>query len=141
MTVQSASATLEVPATAPPLGAHYDGAGASFALFSSVAEAVQLCVFDDAGEETRRRPGAGRLLCLAGLLPGARPGLRYGFRVHGPWNPPAGARCNPAKLLLDPYARAVAGHVDWHPAVFGHTPGDPDRPDATDSAPYVPARC
>ena len=73
-----------------------------------------------------------------GYLPGARPGQRYGFRVHGPWDPSSGARCNPAKLLLDPYARAVAGEVRWDPAVFGHVADDPNRADDTDSAPYVP---
>jgi glycogen operon protein len=73
-----------------------------------------------------------------GYLSDVRPGQRYGFRVHGPWNPAAGARCNPAKLLLDPYARAVAGEVRWDPAVFGHAPDDPSEADGSDSAPYVP---
>ena len=73
-----------------------------------------------------------------GYLPDVAPGQRYGFRVHGPWDPPAGVRCNPAKLLLDPYARAVAGEVRWDPAVFGHAPDDPNRADDSDSAPYVP---
>ena len=72
-----------------------------------------------------------------GYLPDVAPGQRYGFRVHGPWDPPAGVRCNPAKLLLDPYARAVAGEVRWDPAVFGHAPDDANRADDSDSAPYV----
>jgi len=138
MTVESVSRTLEVPATTTPLGAHYDGAGASFALFSSIAEAVELCVFDDSGDETRWNLEEGDGSLWQGYLPGAEPGLRYGFRVHGPWDPPAGARCNPAKLLLDPYARAVAGHVEWDSAVFGYVQGNPDRPDHADSAPHVP---
>jgi len=137
MSVKSTSQVLE-PVTAAPLGAHYDGSGASFALFSSVAEAVELCLFDDAGEETRRGLEQGDGFVWQGYLRDVRPGQRYGFRVHGPWDPPSGARCNPAKLLLDPYARAVAGEVRWDPAVYGHAPDDPDRADGSDSAPYVP---
>ena len=137
MSVKSTSQALE-PVTAAPLGAHYDGGGASFALFSSVADAVELCLFDDSGEETRRSLEQGDGFVWQGYLPDVRPGQRYGFRVHGPWDPAAGARCNPAKLLLDPYARAVAGEVRWDPAVYGHAPDDPDRADGSDSAPYVP---
>ena len=73
-----------------------------------------------------------------GYLPDARPGQRYGFRVYGPWDPSSGARCNPAKLLLDPYARAVAGQVRWNPAVYGHAADDPEPGRRRDSAPYVP---
>ena len=123
---------------AAPLGAHHDGSGASFALFSSVAEAVELCLFDDSGQETRWSLEQGDGFVWQGYLPDARPGQRYGFRVHGPWDPAAGARCNPAKLLLDPYARAVAGEVRWDPAVYGHAADDPDRADGSDSAPHVP---
>jgi len=137
MTVESTSPPLELPARAP-LGAHRVDDGATFALFSSVAEAVELCLFDDSGAETRYRLQQGDRYVWAGYLPGAQPGQRYGFRVHGPWDPAAGVRCNPAKLLLDPYARAVAGEVRWHPAVFGHAPEDTSRLDDTDSAPYVP---
>ena len=137
MSVKSTSRPLD-PVAAAPLGAHYDGGGASFALFSSVAEAVELCLFDDSGKETRRSLEPGDGFVWQGYLPDARPGQRYGFRVHGPWDPAAGARCNPAKLLLDPYARAVAGEVRWDPAVYGHAPDDPDRMDGSDSAPYVP---
>ena len=121
MSVKPTSPALE-PATAAPLGAHYHGSGASFALFSSVAEGVELCLFDDSGEETRWSLEQGDGFVWQGYLSDVRPGQRYGFRVHGPWNPAAGARCNPAKLLLDPYARAVAGEVRWDPAVFGHAP-------------------
>jgi isoamylase len=127
-----------VETTAAPLGARYDGDGVSFALFSSVADGVEVCLFDDAGAETRRSLEQGEGFRWEGYVPGARPGQRYGFRVHGPWDPSTGARCNPAKLLLDPYARAVAGEVRWDPAVFGHASGDPDRAESTDSAPYVP---
>ncbi|MGO9886934.1 MAG: glycogen debranching protein GlgX [Solirubrobacteraceae bacterium] len=137
MAVGSTSQRLE-PAARAPLGARHDGGGASFGLFSSVADTVELCLFDREGHETRFGLEQGDAFVWQGYLPGVEPGQRYGFRVHGPWDPPSGARCNPAKLLLDPYARAVAGAVRWHPAVFGHAPDDPDRPDDTDSAPYVP---
>jgi isoamylase len=125
--------------TAPaPLGARHDGKGASFSVFSSAAEAVELCLFDAEGTETRwsLEPGEGYM--WQGYVPGVRPGQRYGYRVHGPWDPGAGVRCNPAKLLLDPYARAIEGGVRWNPAVFGHVADDPNRPDPVDSAPYVP---
>ena len=134
----SATSQALEPATAASLGAHYDGSGATFALFSSVAEAIELCLFDESGEETRRSLQLGDGFVWQGYLPDVRPRQRYGFRVHGPWDPGAGARCNPAKLLLDPYARAVAGEVRWDPAVYGHAPGDPNQADGSDSAPYVP---
>ena len=138
MTVESTSRSLESPAHTPPLGAHHDGTGATFALYSSVADAVELCLFGESGEETRWSLIQGDGGVWQGYLPTARPGQRYGYRVHGPWDPAAGLRCNPAKLLLDPYARAVAGRVQWHPSVYGHAPDAPDRPDDSDSAPYVP---
>ncbi len=137
MTAGSTSRTLE-PTTGARLGAHHDSRGASFALFSSVADAVEVCLFDDAGRETRFDLELGDGFVWQGHLSGVAPGQRYGFRVHGPWDPPSGARCNAAKLLLDPYGRAVAGEVRWHPAVFGHVAGDPDAVEETDSAPYVP---
>jgi isoamylase len=137
MSVKTASRSLD-HTEAAPLGAHHDGTGASFALFSSAAEAVELCLFDDSGAETRWSLEQGDGFVWQGHLPDVRPGQRYGFRVHGPWDPSGGARCNPAKLLLDPYARAVAGEVQWHPAVYGHVPDDANRADETDSAPYVP---
>ena len=137
MAVGSTRRKLE-PAARAPLGARHDGAGASFGLFSSVADAVELCLFDREGTETRFDLEQGDAFAWQGYVPGVEPGQRYGFRVHGPWDPASGDRCNPAKLLLDPYARAVAGEVRWHPAVFGHVPDDPDRADGTDSAPYVP---
>ena len=138
MTLQALSPALELSATTPPLGAHHDGKGASFALFSGVAEAVELCLFDDAGQESRRSLHQGDGSVWQGYLSDAPLGQRYGYRVYGPWDPASGARCNPAKLLLDPYARAIAGDVVWHPAVYGHVTDDPSRPDDEDSAPYVP---
>ena len=112
-----------------PLGATYDGAGTNFSLFSEVAEQVELCLFDDDGAETSFPLREVTAFCWHGYLPGVGPGQRYGFRVHGPYEPAAGHRCNPAKLLLDPYAKAVEGEVDWNPAVFGYQLGEgrPDR--------------
>jgi isoamylase len=136
-TIPQPDITLQ-PTDAAPLGAHHDGAGASFALFSSAAEAVELCLFDDSGRESRWSLEQGDGYVWQGYLAGVPPAQRYGFRVHGPWDPASGARCNPAKLLLDPYARAVAGEVLWNPAVFGHAPDDPNVADGADSAPYVP---
>ena len=138
MSVKTVSPELESPAGDVRLGAHYDGNGATFALFSSVAEAVELCLFDDSDQETRWSLEQGDGFVWQGYLPAAQPGQRYGFRVHGPWDPGAGARCNPAKLLLDPYARAIAGEVRWDPAVYGHAAGDPNQADDSNSAPYVP---
>jgi isoamylase len=137
MTVTPATRALE-PTDAAPLGVHHDGRGASFAVFSSIAEAVELCLFDDSGQESRLALEQGEGFVWQGYLPGASPAQRYGFRVHGPWDPGSGARCNAAKLLLDPYARAVAGEVRWNPAVSDHAPDDPTVADGSDSAPYVP---
>ena len=94
-----------------PLGASFDGAGTNFALFSSVAERVQLCLFDD---DDREQPidlelGIGQIWHC--YLPEVGPGTRYGYRVHGPWDPARGLRCNPHKLLVDPYARALGEGV------------------------------
>ncbi len=122
-----------------PLGATYDGAGTNFSLFSEVAEQVDLCLFDDDGTETRVPLTEVTALCWHGYLHGVGPGQRYGFRVHGPYDPVAGHRCNSAKLLLDPYAKAVDGEVEWDPAVFGYWLGKEDLTiDTRDSAPFVP---
>ncbi|HEY8548432.1 MAG TPA: glycogen debranching protein GlgX [Vicinamibacterales bacterium] len=122
-----------------PLGATYDGEGTNFSLFSEVAERVELCLFDGDGRETRVTLPEVDAFCWHGYVPGVGPGQRYGFRVHGPWAPDEGHRCNPAKLLLDPYAKAIDGDVHWNEAVFGYHFSDPDgsRNDA-DSAPYMP---
>ena len=129
---------LDPPSSPAPLGAHADERGTTFAVFSSAADRVDLCLFDDTGAEERVALRAGEGFVWEGYVPGVGAGQRYGFRVHGPWDPASGARCNPAKLLLDPYARAVAGGVRWSSAVHGDTEGDPDRPDGADSAPSVP---
>jgi len=127
------------PGESFPLGATWDGRGTNFAVFSEVAEAVDLCLFFDAGRETRIRLPERTAFCWHGYLPGVRPGQRYGFRVHGPWNPSQGQRCNPAKLLVDPYAKSISGDIEWNDAVFPYPLGGDDlQPDDRDSAPYVP---
>jgi len=127
-----------------PLGATWDGDGVNFALWSSGAEGVELCLFDsddpyDREAERRIQLRETTYHVWHGYVPGVRPGQRYGYRVHGRWDPRAGLRFNPAKLLADPYARAFAGEVRYDRALFAHA-DDPysGRPDGADSAPYVP---
>ncbi len=96
-----------------PLGAQWDGYGTNFSLFSEHAEAVELCLFDDHGAETRIPVTRRRALNWHCYLPQVGPGQRYGYRVHGAYAPPHGHRFNPAKLLIDPYAKAIEGVVDW----------------------------
>jgi len=126
----------------PPLGATPDGDGVHFALYSGVAEAVELCLFDE-----DRQPAARHLLphqkdgVWHGFLPGCGPGQRYGYRVHGPWDPEKGLRCNPSKLLIDPYALQLDGVFQWGPAVLDYeAPGTEGewRRSEQDSAPHVP---
>ncbi|MEV4510894.1 glycogen debranching protein GlgX [Dactylosporangium sp. NPDC049525] len=105
------------PGNRRPLGATYDGAGTNFALFTEVAESVELCLFDDEGTEQRIRIVEVDGFVWHVYLPGVEPGQRYGYRVHGPYDPAYGVRCDPNKLLLDPYARALTGDVSWDPAV------------------------
>ncbi|HET8616702.1 MAG TPA: glycogen debranching protein GlgX [Actinomycetales bacterium] len=109
-----------------PLGATYDGTGANFALFSEVAERVELCLVDDDGAETRVDLPEVDGFVWHGFVPGLQPGHRYGFRVHGPYDPAAGHRCNPAKLLLDPYAKAIDGQIDGDESLFSYTFDAPD---------------
>jgi isoamylase len=125
------------PGTAYPLGATYDGTGTNFALFSEVAEQVELCLFDDAGAETRIEVAERDAFVWHCYLPGVGPGQRYGYRVHGPYDPAHGSRCNPSKLLLDPYAKAVEGDIDWAQACFSYTWGDEDSFNDEDSAPHM----
>ncbi len=126
------------PGDSYPLGATYDGAGTNFALFSEVAERVELCLFDEDGKENRIDLREVDGFVWHGYLPGISPGQRYGYRVHGPYNPSAGQRCNPAKLLLDPYAKAIDGTVKWGQPVFSYYFGNPDRRNNADSGPHVP---
>jgi glycogen operon protein len=122
-----------------PLGANFDGTGTNFSLFSEVAERVELCLFDDQGQETRVDLPESTALCWHGYLPNIRPGQRYGYRVHGPWAPDSGQWCNPAKLLLDPYAKAVDGQWDWNEAIFPYLFSDPENSkNDLDSARFVP---
>ncbi|MEK6719107.1 MAG: glycogen debranching protein GlgX [Chloroflexota bacterium] len=122
-----------------PLGATYDGGGTNFALFSEVADRVELCLFDDDGVETRIPMPESTGYVWHAYLPRIVGGQRYGYRVHGPWDPDNGNRCNPAKLLLDPYAKAIDGEVDWNPAVFPYHFDNPEGPpNEDDSAPFVP---
>src|SRR4051794_17579735 len=127
------------PGSPFPLGAHYDGVGTNFAIFSEAAKLVELCLFDPDGTETR-----GPLTGMAawgwdGYAPNVGPGQRYGYRVHGANAPARGVRCNPAKLLLDPYAVAIDGEVEWDEALFGYRFEDPeDSINDSDSAPFMP---
>jgi isoamylase len=126
-----------------PLGAHFDGRGVNFALFSEHATAVDICLFEP-GERHETRTV--RLPCRTddvwhGYLRGVLPGQLYGYRVHGPWDPASGHRFNPSKLVLDPYAREIRGKIRWHDALYGHRRGGrEDRVDRRDSAVYMP-RC
>ena len=123
-----------------PLGATPDEGGVNFAVYSSVAESVELCLFSRHGRpETSYRLPACEDGVWHGYLPRCRPGQRYGYRVHGPWQPDAGVRCNPYKLLLDPYCRAIKGDFVWHEAVFDYIPGaDQFTMSTLDSAAWVP---
>jgi glycogen operon protein len=121
-----------------PLGATYDGLGTNFSIFSGVAGRVELCVFDEDGAESRVDLPEMTGFVWHGYVPGMTPGTRYGYRVHGPWAPGDGKRCNPSKLLLDPYAKAIEGPVTWDPAVYPYRRGEPDVADTADSAPFVP---
>jgi len=106
-----------------PLGATWDGAGVNFSLFSENASSVDLCLFDAAGRETRVGMREQTHHVWHVYLPEVRPGQLYGYRVHGPYEPGNGHRFNPAKLLLDPYAKAVAGEFQWSEAFFGYVIG------------------
>jgi glycogen operon protein len=116
-----------------PLGATYDGSGTNFALFSEVAERVDLAVIDGSGRERRTPLASVDGSVWHAYLPGVGPGQRYGYRVHGPYDPARGHRCNPAKLLVDPYAKAIEGQPDGHRSLLGYRDDGSDEPDTTDS--------
>ncbi|SOD73274.1 isoamylase [Jatrophihabitans sp. GAS493] len=126
------------PGKAFPLGATYDGSGTNFALFSEVAERVQLCLFDADGNETCVDLPEIDGFVWHGFLPAIEPGQRYGYRVHGPYEPANGHRCNPAKLLLDPYAKAIDGSFEWDQSLFSYNFGDPQSRNDDDSAAHMP---
>ena len=125
------------PGTAYPLGATFDGSGTNFAVFSEVAEQVELCLFDNDRTETRVTMTEVDAFVWHCYLPSVQPGQRYGYRVHGPHKPKKGLRCNPNKLLLDPYAKATAGDIDWDQALFGYDFGDEDSRNDDDSGPHM----
>ncbi|MGE9806935.1 glycogen debranching protein GlgX [Janibacter sp. G1551] len=123
------------PGSAYPLGASYDGTGVNFAVFSEVADAVELCLIDDDGAETRIALPEVDGFVWHGYIPGVQPGQRYGFRVHGPWDLRHGHRCDPSKLLLDPYAKAIDGEMTYDPSLFSY---DMDRPVESALGPFAP---
>ena len=125
------------PGSPYPLGATFDGAGTNFTLFSEVAERVELCLFDNDEEQRVRMPEVDGFVYHA-YLPGIGPGQEYGYRVYGPYDPARGLRCNPNKLLLDPYAKAVSGNnLDWDQSLYGYQFGDPDSRNDADSGPFT----
>ncbi|SEN34053.1 glycogen debranching protein GlgX [Actinacidiphila rubida] len=125
------------PGQSYPLGATFDGAGTNFAVFSEVASRIELCLLHDDGSETAVELREADAFVRHAYLPGVMPGQRYGFRVHGPYDPARGHRCNSAKLLLDPYAKAMSGAIDWDEAVYGYRFGQPDSRNDLDSAPHT----
>ncbi|MEE2568124.1 glycogen debranching protein GlgX [Pseudarthrobacter sp. J64] len=125
------------PGSAYPLGATFNGTGTNFALFSERAEKVELCLFDDDGTETRVDVVEVDGYVWHCYLPQVQPGQKYGYRVHGPYDPHSGNRFNPNKLLLDPYAKAVHGEIDWDPALFSYQLGEPESRNDDDSAPHM----
>ena len=139
---ERSSAVRHRPGRPYPLGAVWDGSGVNFALFSEHATAVELCLFDDQGRERRVPVVENTDQVWHVYLPDARPGTRYGYRVHGPWDPANGHRFNPAKLLLDPYARAVDGTITWGDSLFAYQVGGGEDADLTidthDSAEHMP---
>src|ERR1700733_9223810 len=124
-----------------PLGATWTGLGVNFALFSATATKVELCLFDDHGLRELDRVELPEYTdeVSHGFGPCARPGTVYGYLVHGPYEPAAGLRFNPNKLVMDPYAKALAGHIDWRPELFGYQleSGDDTTFDKRDNAPYI----
>ncbi|MFE5843412.1 glycogen debranching protein GlgX [Streptomyces niveus] len=125
------------PGQTYPLGATYDGAGTNFAVYSEAAHRIELCLLHDDGSETAVELRETDAFVRHAYLPGIMPGQRYGFRVHGPYEPANGQRCNSAKLLLDPYARAISGSIDWNESVYGYHFGKPDSRNDMDSAPHT----
>ncbi|MGH3768567.1 MAG: glycogen debranching protein GlgX [Pseudonocardiaceae bacterium] len=129
------------PGAAYPLGATYDGAGTNFAIFSEVADHVELCLFDaGAAQPAETRVSLPEVdgFVWHGYLPGIGPGQHYGYRVHGRYDPASGLRCNPAKLLIDPYAKAVSNGAGWDESLFGYQLANPEQRNDADSAAYAP---
>lgn len=123
-----------------PLGASYDGAGVNFALYSQVAQKVELCLFDEHDAETRIEMTEQNSYVWHNYIPGLQPGQRYGYRVYGPYDPMHGLRCNPNKLLLDPYAKAIEGNIDGDESLFSYwfkSPDDTSAMNDLDSAAHT----
>src|SRR5437763_12053890 len=120
------------------LGAHPEAGGVRFAVASSVAEGVEVCLVDQDGSEQRVELTQRTFGVWHGLVAGVTPGQRYGYRVHGPYDPSRGLRCNPAKLLLDPYAQATTGDVRFGPEVLDYDVDHDHQPSRVDSAPAMP---
>lgn len=135
--------TTTYPGSPFPLGATWNGEGVNFALYAENATRVELCLFNDPEGEaynTVRLQERSANVWHA-FLPGAKPGLLYGYRVHGPYEPSEGHRFNPNKLLIDPYAKAINGTINWHNSLFGYEPGHVNEDlsySETDSAPFIP---
>ena len=128
------------PGSMYPLGASYDGAGVNFALYSQVAQKVELCLFDEHDAETRIEMTERNSYVWHNYIPGLQPGQRYGYRVYGPYDPMHGLRCNPNKLLLDPYAKAIEGNIDGDESLFSYwfkSPDDTSAMNDLDSAAHT----
>ncbi|MEV6859526.1 glycogen debranching protein GlgX [Streptosporangium subroseum] len=126
------------PGESYPLGGTWDGVGTNFSVFSEVAERVELCLFGDDGREERIDMPEVDGFVWHGFFPGVIPGQRYGYRFHGPYDPSQGHRCNPSKLLLDPYAKAIEGDLEWNEALFSYQFTDPSSRNNDDTAPFMP---
>jgi glycogen operon protein len=139
MTTEGTTLTRKArPGNRTYLGATVVDGGVNFAVSSTVAEGVTVCLFDDQGHETQIELDDYDAGVWNGVIPDIGPGQAYGYRVQGPWDPANGLRCNPRKVLLDPYARAVRGSVTYGKALAGHDVDDPSQPSELDSAPFVP---
>lgn len=130
------------PGDSQQLGAHFDGKGVNFALFSAHAERVELCLFDPSGKKEIARLELPEYTheIWHGYVPDLQPGALYGYRVYGPYDPENGHRFNPHKLLIDPYAQELAGDIAWNDAHFGYELGHEEKDlsfDTRDSAPYA----
>ncbi|HJF12806.1 alpha-amylase family glycosyl hydrolase, partial [Corynebacterium falsenii] len=125
------------PGKAYPLGATFDGNGTNFALHSDVAEKVELCLFDKEGDETRIPLTEVDANIWHGFIPGITPGQRYGYRVHGPWDPENGLRCDASKLLVDPYGKAFDGEFDGDSSLFSYDINNPEQRNQEDSAAHT----
>ena len=137
MSTQETNAVEFWPGSAYPLGATFDGSGTNFAIFSEVAEKVELCLFDDDGTETRVAFAESDAYVWHAYLPGVHAGQRYGYRITGPYDPEQGQRANPNKLLLDPYAKATCGEITWDQSLFSYDFADPDARNDDDSAAHM----